>query len=62
MKINFDDKGYNFLEIKRSSGNTIFITLSSRDASDKNKTIVNSVEITINQLLELITSLELDAE
>jgi len=63
MKIKFDERGYNFLEIERSKDyNKVFITLSSRDDSNKNKTIVNSVEITINQLLELITSLELDAD
>ncbi len=63
MKLEFDEKGYNFIEFKKiKDSNKIAIVLSSKDGSNKNRTIVNSAEITMDQFLELISDLDLPAD
>ena len=54
MKIIFDDKGYEYIEIKRSK-NGVYVVISAKDANDSRKTIVNSAELTREQLFELIS-------
>lgn len=60
MKITFDDKGYEYIEAKESS-DKVHIVISAKGADDPRKTIVNSAELTKEQLLELISDIfELD--
>lgn len=62
MKIEFDEKGYNFIEFKKLPNSKIAIVLSSQDMLLSNKTIINSAEITNDQFMELISSLDLSSE
>jgi len=60
MRLDFDECGKNFVEIRENKETgTIFISLSSQDSEDLLKTIVNSVEITKEQFRELISGIEL---
>jgi hypothetical protein len=60
MKITFDEKGYEYIEVKESSKG-VHIVISAKGADDPRKTIVNSAELTKEQLLELISDIfELD--
>ena len=60
MKITFDEKGYEYIEIK-PSGDGVHVVISAKGADDPRKTIVNSAELTKEQLLELISDIfELD--
>lgn len=60
MKITFDEKGYEYIEVKESP-NGVHIVISAKGADDPRKTIVNSAELTKEQLLELISDIfELD--
>lgn len=62
MKLEFDEKGYNFISIKKANDTgMIAIILSSKDGSNPNKTIVNSAEITYVQFKELISDLDLSS-
>ncbi|KKN70825.1 hypothetical protein LCGC14_0427170 [marine sediment metagenome] len=62
MKLEFDDKGYNFIEFKEAKDSgKIAVVLSSKDGSNPNKTIVNSAEITKEQFIELISGLDLSS-
>lgn len=62
MKLEFDDKGYNFISIKKvNDSGMIAIILSSKDSGNPNKTIVNSAEITYEQFKKLISDLELSS-
>lgn len=55
MKITFEDKSY--LEFTRSKDpNKIIITISAKDHLNALKTIANSVEISTEQLKQLIES------
>ncbi len=63
MKIEFDDKGYNYIEFKKAKDpDKIAIILSSKDGSNPNKTIVNSAEITEKQFLDLISGIDLSSK
>jgi len=61
MKIDFDDKGHDYIEIIRDPKDLakIIITISARDASNPLKTIVNSVDMTEVEFLQLISDLDL---
>ena len=62
MRIEFDDKGCNFIEFKKAKDpEKIAIILSSKDGNNINKTIVNSAEITKEQFIELISGLDLSS-
>ena len=52
-KIEFDKNGRSFIEIKRRDGKVV-ITLSAENADNYKITTVNSVELTMDQFLELI--------
>ncbi len=51
-KINFDDKGRSYIEIKEHE-DKIAIILSAEDADNSQNTIVNSVILTREQFLSL---------
>ncbi len=56
MKIEFEDKSY--IEISKSKeANKITVTICAKDYMNAQKTIANSVEITKEQLKELIDGL-----
>jgi hypothetical protein len=62
VKLEFDDKGYNFIEFKKAKDpDKIAVVLSSKDGNNINKTIVNSAEITREQFLKLISDLDLSS-
>jgi hypothetical protein len=53
MKITFEDKSY--IEIVKSTiPNKVIITIAARDSNNHLATVANSVEITIEQLAELV--------
>lgn len=54
MKITFDEKGYEYIEIK-TSDKGVHVVISAKGADNPRKTVVNSVELTKKQLLELIS-------
>lgn len=58
MKIAFDDKGYEYIEIKPSE-NGVYVVISAKGTDNPRKTIVNSAELTKEQLLELISDIKL---
>lgn len=58
MIIFFDEKEYEFIEIKKSSGG-ITISISAKDMKDILKTTINSAEITQEEFVELISDLDL---
>jgi hypothetical protein len=55
MRIAFDDRGRNFVEISKSEADPdkISVILSSQDPANNLKTIVNSAELTKEQFHEL---------
>lgn len=58
MKLEFDESGANFIEVKHGQKDgTIAIILSSRDGADPTKNIVNSVVITQEQFDELVADI-----
>lgn len=57
MKINFDDDSY--VELKLSSPGKVMISLGAKDGTNPLNTIVNSAEITLKQLAELINDLKI---
>jgi transcription antitermination factor NusA-like protein len=63
MRINFDKKGNNYIEVKESiDKNHIVIILSSEDQNNFLKTIINSVEITKEQFRSMIQDLNLSGD
>jgi hypothetical protein len=56
MKIEFDEKGYEYIEFQESP-NGVYIVISAPGADDPRKTVVNSAELTKEQLLELISDI-----
>lgn len=56
MKIQFDDKSY--IEFQRSSPGKVLITVLAKDQFNNRKNIINSVEITDDQLQQLISSIK----
>ena len=59
MKIEFDKNGYDSLEIRKEISGQIAIIISAKDAKNTLNTIINSVFITEDQLVDLIKSLDL---
>ena len=57
MKINFDD--YSFIELTLSSPGKVSITLGAKDSKNSLNTIINSAEITLKELAELINDLNI---
>lgn len=56
MLIEFDDKSY--IEIKQSNKqDMIFISIAAKDAINQQKTIINSIEISTDQLKQLVENL-----
>lgn len=54
MKVTFDTKGNNFIDISPADNNKIRITLSAHDNLNIRSTIVNSTELTLEQLEALV--------
>ena len=60
MRIVFDEKEHDFIEIYRDSKTSkVVISLSAQDATNHLKTIVNSVDMTDAEFLQLISELDL---
>lgn len=59
MKIEFDKNGYNSLEIRKETSGQIVIIISAKDTKNTLNTIINSVFITEDQLVDLVKSLDL---
>lgn len=57
MKIEFDKKGNDFIEI-RQEGDNVVIILSSQDINNVRSSIINSVEIRKDQFEKLISEIE----
>lgn len=57
MRINFNDNS--FLEFNLTSSGKIAIILGARDTNNLLNTVINSTEITTQELLELIKSLNI---
>ena len=56
MKIEFEDKSY--LEISKSNKpNHCFVTIAAKSIKDSNSLIINSVDIDIDKLNELVKGL-----
>jgi len=56
MKIIFDEKGYEYIEITKSN-NGIYVVISAKDINNQKKTIVNSAELTMEQFVNLISDI-----
>jgi hypothetical protein len=56
MRIEFDDSGYDYVEIKPSSGG-VSIVISSRDLKSPRSAIINSAEVTKEEFLKLISEI-----
>ena len=55
MKLTFEDHSY--IEVTKSvNPDKVFLTVAAKSADDTHKLIVNSVELTTEQLLSLIKS------
>jgi hypothetical protein len=55
MKLTFEDRSY--IEVTKSvNPDKIFLTVAAKSADDTHKLIVNSVELTTEQLLSLVKS------
>ena len=61
MKIDFDKKGRDFLEIRKETSGQIAIIISAQDPGNSLNTIINCVIITEQQLLDLLKSLDLSS-
>ena len=59
MKIKFDDSSFVELALSTTPGK-VAIILGARDAVNPLKTVINSAEITIKQLAELIADLKIN--
>ncbi len=59
MKIEFDKKGNNFIEITNGTMNNYHILISVLDAKNPLTTIINSVEINFEQLSLLLSDLNI---
>ena len=59
MKINFDDSSFVELVLSNSPGK-VKIVLGAKDAVNPLKTVINSAEITIKNLAELISDLNIN--
>lgn len=59
MKIPFDTRGDSYIEFNKNDHDKIFIVLSAKDSSNHLNTIINSVEITTEQLILLLESIGL---
>jgi hypothetical protein len=57
MKINFDDSSY--IELILSGPGKVAIILGAKDGNNPLNTVVNSAEITIKQLAELVADLNI---
>ena len=60
-KIVFDEKGFNFIELTKQNNN-IIIVLSTKDPNNNRKTIVNSVEIELDEFNKIISDLGKEEE
>lgn len=58
MRISFGDNSY--IEARRSSNGKIAMILSAKNFKDSKNTIVNSVELTVEEFTKLIADLDLD--
>jgi hypothetical protein len=57
MKIQFDDRSY--IEITKSNNSDkIFISVAAKDQNNSKSLIINSVELTVEQLNQLVNSLK----
>jgi len=55
MKLTFEDHSY--IEVTKSvNPDKVFLTVAAKSADDTHKLIVNSVELTVEQLLSLVKS------
>lgn len=61
MKIIFDKKGYNFIEINRED-DKIYITISAQDEQNLRKTLVSSVELNIDEFKNLISDIKMESK
>lgn len=57
MKINFDDSSY--IELILSAPGKVAIILGAKDGNNPLNTVVNSAEITLKQLAELVADLNI---
>ena len=56
MKIEFDENGKNFISVSKTNTG-VAIILSSQDKDDLKKTIVNSVELSMDEFINLISDI-----
>lgn len=61
MRIEFDENGYDYVELKESEGG-VSLVISSRDLKSPRSAIVNSAEITKDQLLEIVSKVITEEE
>ena len=60
MKISFDEKEYSFIEVYRDAATAkVIISISVRSPDNPLKTIVNSVDLTEAEFLQLVSELDL---
>ena len=60
MKISFDEKEYDFIEVYRDeTTKKVWISISARSADNSLKTVTNSVDLTDAEFLQLIEELDL---
>ena len=59
MKLQFDDK-YNFIEIK-DLNDKIAIILSSKDSKNHLRAVINSIEISKKEFVDLISDIDLSS-
>jgi hypothetical protein len=57
MKIEFD--GSNFIECAMVGEDKVAVILSARDGQAKNKSIINSVEVTLEEFRQLVSDIPL---
>ena len=62
MRIIFDERGRNFIELYQKDNSNVAIVLSSEDVQSPRKTIVNSVELTTEQVMSLLKNVSLETE
>lgn len=61
MRIEFDENGYDYVELKESEGG-VSLVISSRDLKSPRSAIVNSAEITKDQFLEIVSKVITEEE
>lgn len=59
MKIVFDKSGNDFLEFRKTETGNIIISISAQDSKNPLSATVNSVEITLDKLKEILEDLKL---